>query len=313
MVNLANTLYTIDVKSVWLRKLRIDSLMRVVVRNLFNVLIPVYYLVSKGGRLSQEKREQQIIVSLTSFPLRIGRLWLVIESLLRQRMQPDRIILWLAKSQFPKGMDDLPKKLLKQTQRGLEIRFVDEDLRSYKKFYYTFREFPHELVVTADDDIMYPDYMISDLYERHQTHPSAVIARYCYRMRWSGKELLSYREWKNVSLSPEPLSESLFFGSGGGTLFPPASYCEEIFNKEMFLKHCTYADDVWLNAMVRMKGTAIEKTARPCVVFPVLIPSDLTLFTSNISENDTYIRAVQQIYGEVFVQNKSIKNNGKGN
>lgn len=93
MINLANRLYTIDFKSVLLRKMRIDSLLRVVVRNTFNVLIPLYYMMTRKGRLVETKRECQLIVSLTSFPLRIGRLWIVIESLLRQQVKPDRVIL----------------------------------------------------------------------------------------------------------------------------------------------------------------------------------------------------------------------------
>ena len=137
MINLANRLYTINIESRFLQKLRIDSLMRFTVRNLFNVLVPIYFLLTRGKSLNEKKRDKQLIVSLTSFPLRIGRLWIVIETLLRQKVQPDKIILWLAKSQFPNGDFDLPKKLLKQTKRGLEIRFVDEDIRSYKKFYYT--------------------------------------------------------------------------------------------------------------------------------------------------------------------------------
>lgn len=301
MVNLANKLYTIDLKSELLRKLRIDSLMRFLVRNIFNVFVPVYFSLTSGSCLSENKRDRRLIVSLTSFPLRIGRLWIVIETLLRQKEQPDKIILWLAKSQFPNGVGDLPKKLLKQTQRGLDIRFVDEDIRSYKKFYYTIQEFPNDIIITVDDDIMYPDYMISDLYDMYKKHPDSVIARYCYEMKWEKGDLLSYRKWKFVSLCKEYVSDALFFGSGGGVLFPPHSFSEQILDKETFMKICAKADDVWLNAMVRLNHTPILKINRPSVILPVLIREDLKLFSTNIFDNDKYIQAVKEHFGDVFM------------
>lgn len=300
MVNLANRLYTIDFKSKIIQRFRIDSILRVVVRTLFNILIPLYYLLTKKGRLSETKRERMIVVSLTSFPLRIGRLWIVIESLLRQSEKPDKIILWLSKVQFPNELNDLPNRLVRQIKQGLEIRFVDEDIRSYKKFYYVFQEYPNDIIITADDDIMYPDYMIADLYGMYQKNPNNVVARYCYEMKWDEKGLLSYRDWKFVSLYKEYNSNALFFGSGGGVLFPPQSYSDEVLNKKLFLEICSKADDVWLNAMVRLKGFSIVKVHRSTVVLPVLIRQDLKLFATNIFDNDKYISAVQKHFNNIF-------------
>lgn len=44
--------------------------------------------------------EKKIVVSLTSFPARIKKVHIVIESLLNQTIKPDKIILWLSKEQF---------------------------------------------------------------------------------------------------------------------------------------------------------------------------------------------------------------------
>ena len=67
-------------------------------------------------------------------------------------MKPDEIILWLAEEQF-NGIDSLPKALLEQQKRGLTIRFCD-DLRSHKKYYYTMQEYPRDIVILVDDDIV---------------------------------------------------------------------------------------------------------------------------------------------------------------
>ena len=72
----------------------------------------------------------------------------------------------------------------------------------------------------------------------------------------------------------------------------------------MFLKICSRADDVWLNAMVRMNGTPIVKINRSTVVLPVLIREDLKLFSTNIFDNDKYIKAVQEHYNNVFTDKR---------
>jgi hypothetical protein len=56
-----------------------------------------------------EKLEtEKAIASLTSFPARINHTYISIECLLRQSVNPDRIILWLAEDQFPNQLNDLP-------------------------------------------------------------------------------------------------------------------------------------------------------------------------------------------------------------
>lgn len=69
------------------------------------------------------KRKQKIVVSLTSYPARIDTVWLTIETLLRQSMKPDELILWLADEQFP-SKDLLPKKLISQTKEDCKLNFV---------------------------------------------------------------------------------------------------------------------------------------------------------------------------------------------
>ena len=48
-------------------------------------------------------------------------------------MKPDKIILWLADTQFS-GMDSLPAELFGLQERGLTIRFCS-DLKSHKKIF----------------------------------------------------------------------------------------------------------------------------------------------------------------------------------
>ena len=47
------------------------------------------------------------------------------------------------------------RNCLDQQKRGLTIRFC-EDLKAHKKYYYAFKEYPDDIVITVDDDVIYP-------------------------------------------------------------------------------------------------------------------------------------------------------------
>lgn len=123
---------------------------------LLDIIANIYFncrfrLSSSRYRLNSiaKSRCKDLIISLTSYPKRIGYVWMTIETLLRQDVLPEKIILYLSKRQFPKQYDDLPANLLKLQNRGLEIIFVDDDLRSHKKYYYAMTEFPDKCVLTV--------------------------------------------------------------------------------------------------------------------------------------------------------------------
>lgn len=143
MVNFFDRWYSCPDNSAFLKRVRYYSLKRFLIRRVANILIPLYFRLSnfyfKRKLRSAKKETPKIIVSLTSFPLRIKTIWIVIECLMRQQTVPDKIILWLSKDQFS-GLDALPKRLLNYRDRGLEIKLREGDLRSHKKYYYMLSE-----------------------------------------------------------------------------------------------------------------------------------------------------------------------------
>ena len=97
---------------------------------------------------------KKIIVSLTSYPARIDVVNTTIESILNQSLKANRIILWLAPEQFPNKEKDLPDKLIKLKKYGLIIDWY-HDIGSYKKLIPTLKLYPNDIIVTADDDVLY--------------------------------------------------------------------------------------------------------------------------------------------------------------
>lgn len=158
-------------RRVQLNKKTSKTLQRIIdyIEAYYNLYIKRKWSSDNHLQLNKIKRDQKIIVSLTSYPKRIDTIWLTITSLFKQSMKPDLIVLWLAKSQF-KTLDDLPESLKRLQKYGLQIKLCD-DLKSHKKYYYALKEFNEDIVILADDDMFYPNDTVETLYKMHLKYP----------------------------------------------------------------------------------------------------------------------------------------------
>jgi hypothetical protein len=301
MIDFFDRLYTsISNKNKILEKIRYNSALRFILRLFVNIIVPIYFLLTRHNKQYALngciKSEGRIIVSLTSFPARIGRIWLVVETILRQTQKPDKIILWLSKEQFH-SFDSLPKRLMKQRDRGLEIRIMKGDICSHKKYYYTLQEFPNDYLLTVDDDIFYRSTMVEDMFNRSQSCSMSVISQYSRKMIWTEDKITSYSLWPIIEEETSPNLFS-FFGSGGGTLFPPLAMDSDVLNLKLLVSLTPTADDVWLNAMCRLKRTTTTKTSYYTNRLPVLFFSGGSLESINnrMNQNDVQILAVREHY-----------------
>ncbi|WPL46855.1 hypothetical protein [Sphingobacterium bambusae] len=240
---------------------------------------------------------EKVIVSLTSFPGRINRVWIVIECLLRQTCMPDKIILYLSVEQFPNGLSSVPKNLRKYCQKDmLKIEFVSDDLRSHKKYFYALQQFPEDLIITVDDDIYYPEHVVEELLNLHVRYPEAICSLRAYSVAKLDGELLPYRNWKKVYSFQEPTSD-LFHTSGAGTLYKKSFFSDEVFNQNVFKKFCFHADDVWLNIMAQIQGTKTVKSEYFSNLLPISSNS-FKLSEGNVADggNDIQLRSLLQYY-----------------
>lgn len=201
---------------------------------------------------------QSITVSLTSFGVRIETVYLVVESLMSQSLKADRIILCLYRGEVAEAT--LPATLKRQRERGLEIYFCDEDIGSYKKYYYTLQKYPDDCIITVDDDLIYPIDTIDILYRAYQKEPDVIHCNRGHQMTLdSSGKLLPYWKWKTNHCASEATLD-LFPTGHGGVLYFPGAFDSEVLNKDAFLKLAPHADDVWLKAMSLKKGTKCRQT-----------------------------------------------------
>lgn len=222
-----------------------------------NIAAPICYKLTKRKEQKSVRRytDKTVIVSFTTFPARMKTLPIVIESLFRQTVKPDRIILWLADTQYP-DKNNVAAHLKTFIEQGLEVKYCD-DLRSHKKYYYTMKENPEAIVVTVDDDIIYPEDMLEKLLKAHRKYPNCIVANRAHKMKFCNNKPLPYSKWESkVQKSTKP-DIALCPTGCGGVLYPPKCLDQKVYEKEIFMDICKYADDLWLKCMSYLNGTKI--------------------------------------------------------
>lgn len=245
--------------------------------------------------------KSDVIISLTSFPERIDKVWITVETLLNQTQKPKKIILWLAQSQFT-DESDLPKNLIKQTKRGLEVRFC-EDLKSHKKYYFSMLENPENIIITVDDDMMYAEDMVEQLYRKHLEYPDAICCNWAHLIEFNkNKEIKKYSEWTHIDRGYINPNKNLMPVGCEAVLYPPNSLSKEVFNKKAIYDLCLSADDIWLkfNAVsVGTKSVLAKTTSIP--YFCVIMSQKMNLNSLNCgkNKNDEVIKKLSIQYPEI--------------
>jgi glycosyltransferase involved in cell wall biosynthesis len=250
-------------------------------------------------------RDTALIVSLTSFPGRIGLVHHTIKSLLEQYMKPDRIILWLAKPQF-KRHKGLPKELLALRGDRFEIRWCNDDLKPHKKYYYTMLENPDAVVITVDDDVAYEKSMVSSLYESYMKFPHAISCLRGHKITFNkNNNVALYKNWAKEDNSVFGSPSFDFIPTGvGGVLYPPHSLHKEVFNKKAILELCLNADDIWLKIMSVANGYPAVLAAKNSAINLVegTQNNDECLYRKNVflNENDHVMKKLINVYNNFF-------------
>lgn len=236
---------------------------------------------------------ERVVVSFTSYPPRYSSLHSVAQSLLKQTVLPTCVVLYIAESQA----ETLPVEVMRMQDERFKVRFV-EDLRSYKKLLPALTDFPESIVITADDDVIYPADFVESLLKQSRANPRAVVCTRAHRITLdSDGSLRPYSEWEFDVQDPRSLepSKDIMPTGVGGVLYPPGSLLPRVRDVAEALRLCPRGDDLWFFWMARLAGTLIVKTPTP---FTLLFPTgsqDTALWHDNLTGggNDPQIQALQ--------------------
>jgi hypothetical protein len=275
----------------------VSSIVYKINKVLLNVLYPIFIKPEYGV-----DDKSDIIVSLTSFPDRIDTVWMTVMSLLHQTIKPRKIILWLAEEQFPEKEDDIPPSLLKLKEYGLSICFC-EDLKPHKKYYYSMLEYPEYKIITVDDDVLYPEFLIEELNNTERKYPGRVCCTRAHRILLDSEgHIMSYKNWEKGII--ENCEDNLFIIpiGCGGVLYPPNSLDERLFEKSSIKELCLLTDDLWLKSMSLLKNTRVVKTNRTTRTFMTILKTQsqgLHYTNNGCDNNDVSMKNIINKYPEI--------------
>ena len=201
--------------------------------------------------------QQQIIVSLTSFPAAIPFAILAIKSVLNGSVLPNKVILYLTASQFPAGK--IPSELVELGKNvAFEVRFYEENIRSYTKLIPALKDFPNDIIVTIDDDILYNKNMLRGLLHLHKKYPNAIVGHRVRHLKLNApyRSWKRYKEHRYLLNSLKPKFANVQTGVGG-VLYPPDSLDIKMLDFKIFMKMAPTVDDIWFWAAAVANGTKI--------------------------------------------------------
>ncbi|MFV0521985.1 MAG: hypothetical protein ACK5MI_06110 [Mangrovibacterium sp.] len=201
--------------------------------------------------------QKELVVSLTSFPAAIPFAVQAIQSILNGSIMPAKVILYLTASQF---LEEIIPDELKELEENsiLQVRFYEENIRSYTKLIPALNDFPEAVIVTIDDDIYYGQHMLRDLLRLHAKHPNAIIGHRVRDLKLDApyRQWERYKSWRYLTKNLSPKFGNVQTGVGG-VLYPPHSLNKKMLDSKIFMEMAPTVDDIWFWAAAVANGTKI--------------------------------------------------------
>lgn len=196
-----------------------------------------------------------VVVSLTSYPARIGRVHLVVGSILEQTVVPAKTVLYLAEADFPDRR--IPLRLRRLVSERFEIRFQARDLRSHLKLVPAVADFPGRANVVCDDDRLYPPSWLAGFIEAAAETPNTVLCRRARRIGHRDGSPLPYGQWPR---QPGDMTGLDLLALGvGGAYYPPGCLDRRLGDAELIARLAPTADDIWFKAMTLLTRTPTRR------------------------------------------------------
>jgi len=247
---------------------------------------------NRTSKRSIVSADNDVIVSLTTYALRIATVYLTIESIAAGDVLPGRIILWLDDAGL---YHNPPETLRRLVRRGLEIKLCDNYGPHTKYYGHLASGDPlTSPLVLADDDSLYHKEWLRDLLLAYQQFPEMLNCYLAKPVIVREGKVAPYGEWR-LCESTGPSLCNVAHGVAG-VIYPPSLLQAVRKSGTSFQSICPKADDIWLHwhaLRQRVPTRQIHKTS----LRPVFIPGtqDVGLWLQNYQGgNDEQIARTYQ-------------------
>lgn len=207
-----------------------------------------YCYFKKELRLKSNALADNVVISLTTTPIRINNIWPTINSLMLQSVKPKKIYLWIPKSyvRFPEQtINELPDFI--RNNPLIQTEFITKDFGPATKLlpYLETNTQKDQKIIVVDDDRIYPKHLIKTLLHYSNLEPNAAIG--IGGVAVLGKLHTQYNRTKKIA------AIDILLGSQG-YLIKPKFFTDEIFNYPTNLPEAFYEDDVWIGGHLIKNG-----------------------------------------------------------
>lgn len=257
-----------------------------------HLLTARFALTARFTRTRLTNPSAPVVVSLTTYGARLHSVHVTIESIARGSELPGRIVLWLDPDV---DLGALPPSIRRLTERGLEVARSPWAIGPHKKYLPAVSGVmpPHEPLVTADDDVLYPRSWLRDLLAAAADTPDTVVA---HRVRDvaldASGDIAPYASWP---LSTTDTAAPRRFPTGAsGVLYPVSVQLRLRELGRAFEACCPRADDLWLHHTTLTSGV-LARQIRPRARTFLEIPGTQTqaLHRENTAQNGNDVQVAQ--------------------
>ncbi|WP_302547058.1 hypothetical protein [Gordonibacter pamelaeae] len=233
----------------------------------------------------------------------------MIEPILRQTVMPDVVQLWLSEEEFAEASEAEASQLDELARSGVDVRWCDRNLKPHNKYYGALQGNSDDVVITVDDDIVYPLTFVQHLLEMHFKHPRFIVANrtHMITVRESG-ELSPYKEWDLEQKTHLGAARHDLIATGvGGVLYPPRVFDDEVFDADAICELSLLADDLWLMVHEMRLGIPVVNTLGTFPLSYIPGSQEKGLYLENLENgrNDAILAKLFDRYPEVELRLKS--------
>lgn len=244
------------------------------------------------------------IASITTYPARFEYFLKAVKSIDMQSIKSKTLVVNIAKEDMLAAENDLVRKTKFCYSGKVIFQYVD-DLRPANKIIPTAKNFTNDIIVTFDDDMLYPQDRVRSLMRYHKLFPNNPIAYRTRQVEFKDKNVIPYNSWKlsyHIG-GPSPLN---FPTSVSGSLYPAGIFPESFFNTEKYKQICYTNDDIWTYFHMLKNKTHFVKAGDEIKPPGIDGSQSTALWRSNLSNgtNDKIIKDMELEYGKIFQLSK---------
>lgn len=243
-----------------------------------------------------------IIASLTTYPKRFDRLLKTLPYILNQSLYFEQLCIVIDDDL---SIEDVKKyEDLKKLDNRIQILKGEKKWKSANKLLTTYKEYSNDIIITCDDDMLYPSNAFKQMYDVWKNNQDCIVAQEI-NPAYIDLVTVKYLNSFDVMLRQKEFGKYLTMCC----LFPPkALENTEAYDYEKFefITHGNH-DELWFWLQTTMKGIyviGLDYTVS-YQIDGVAMPYDdsaLTHINGNPKEIEGYIERFNQIYNLPLLQ-----------